>query len=319
MNEERLAWLLRCATRLRGEEREAINLQAILSQFGVSVHTISGETAARSPAGILGRKKNGDFVIGVKTAEPAFLWRPRDRFTIAHELGHLLLIRKWNYSPPPEQHREYFACEALCNRFAGHLLIDRRAISPKPAVSAEACLEEVRTLSRRFDVSLEVAAREFVQAHPGTMVCAVRPRADMGGSQILWIVSSLEKICQTRGYVFKDTPPEKACLRWYEKSMGNAANRGAPDACVRSWRHGLSLAALVVGQPLPQKTEAAPPQENTFGLAWNRERTAGSIPSQKHEADDRQLGQETTWCQGSQNAGVSIQASFNFVGDAKKK
>jgi hypothetical protein len=59
----------------------------------------------------------------------------RDRYAVAHELGHYLLLRAG--SPMPLGRAEYFVVEDLCNEFASVLLVPDRVA--KAAVAGATC------------------------------------------------------------------------------------------------------------------------------------------------------------------------------------
>jgi hypothetical protein len=84
-----------------------------------------------------------------------------ERFTIAHELGHYVLLRETQFRP--RRDAEYWLGEQLCNHFASRLLIPPRLLSDisEPATAAElaAAVNEVAT---RAAVTAEPAARALV-------------------------------------------------------------------------------------------------------------------------------------------------------------
>jgi hypothetical protein len=98
--------------------------------------------------------------------------RPRQRFTIAHELGHFLL---------PTHKQPKFECtsndmvvsagakysrkslEAEANRFASELLLPARLLKPELRRMGEPNLRSVRDLSEKYETSVEATARRFTQ------------------------------------------------------------------------------------------------------------------------------------------------------------
>lgn len=107
---------------------------------------------------------------------------PRQRFTIAHELGHFLL--PWHIPSPDGQ----FLCslgdmqalslkegdkrrqmEVEANRFAGLLLIPPQKLRADLARFRDPGLEQVVRLAARYEVSKEAMARAFVQYHNQTL------------------------------------------------------------------------------------------------------------------------------------------------------
>lgn len=107
---------------------------------------------------------------------------PRQRFTIAHELGHFLL--PWHIPSPDGQ----FLCslgdmqalslkegdkrrqmEVEANRFAGLLLIPPQKLRTDMARFRDPGLEQIVRLATRYEVSKEAMARAFVQYHNQTL------------------------------------------------------------------------------------------------------------------------------------------------------
>lgn len=86
----------------------------------------------------------------------------RVRFRVAHELAHTLFFAR-----DPSSLRRVAADsdeqEAFCDAFARALLVP-----PSVASSMTPTADSVLALRRRFDVSLEVAARAISHAHPDT-------------------------------------------------------------------------------------------------------------------------------------------------------
>lgn len=91
-----------------------------------------------------------------KTAwHEVFTGTPRTRFTLAHELGHVVLHGQQLaelFSRPDPDHHELIEREA--NRFAAHLLIPDAALKRLSSVKPDA-------LAKRFGVSLRMAGLRF--------------------------------------------------------------------------------------------------------------------------------------------------------------
>jgi Predicted Zn peptidase len=84
-----------------------------------------------------------------------------ERFTIAHELGHYVLMRDTTFRARREA--DYWLGEELCNRFASKLLIPERAVAGlgEPGSSRELAAS-VCAVARRAGVTFEPAARALV-------------------------------------------------------------------------------------------------------------------------------------------------------------
>lgn len=86
---------------------------------------------------------------------------PRERFTIAHEIGHYVLLEEASFRP--RRRRDYWLGERLCQEFASHLLIRPAVVKEAgPCRSSAELMEAVNGIARRANVSPEPAARALV-------------------------------------------------------------------------------------------------------------------------------------------------------------
>jgi hypothetical protein len=105
-----------------------------------------------------------------------------ERFTVAHELGHYLLLKETAFRPRREA--DYWLGESLCNHFASKLLIPHRLLVGicEPSTSAELAAF-VTTVARSAGVTHEPAARALA-AHLDNPVALgtfrLDPRASTG-------------------------------------------------------------------------------------------------------------------------------------------
>lgn len=99
----------------------------------------------------------------------------RRRFTIAHELGHFLMP---SHIPSADgkflcSQADFFSLsrnevdrrlrmEAEANRFAAHILLPAQHLRKDVAATKEPTLEQVRAIAEKYDVSLEVSGRSYV-------------------------------------------------------------------------------------------------------------------------------------------------------------
>lgn len=101
--------------------------------------------------------------------------RPRQRFTIGHELGHFLL---------PWHRKSAFQCtagdmtfrangewEIQANQFSAELLIPKLLALPRLRALKEPDLEHVTVLAGEFGTSIEMTARRYAELHE--FPCAV--------------------------------------------------------------------------------------------------------------------------------------------------
>jgi hypothetical protein len=91
----------------------------------------------------------GNFVISHSAQIP----RQRARFTVAHELGHALLLSRG------QRIRDGDDLEKFCDEFASALLVPDRFLEAELALPL--AVDTVRVIARRFDVSLSAAVRRL--------------------------------------------------------------------------------------------------------------------------------------------------------------
>jgi len=121
---------------------------------------------------------------------------PRERFTVAHELGHVLLDRHLAYTP--SSRREYWTIESWCNAFAAALLVPRRAIQDlikEPA--AESALRQASELASSCRVSMVVAARRVSDVHRRLSFFGARVVSDAKGqtvARVEWSTSNARRL-----------------------------------------------------------------------------------------------------------------------------
>lgn len=89
----------------------------------------------------------------------------RARFTVAHEIGHFLIERATGYRP--ESRSDYWQLEALCDAFAGKLLLPDPCM-PKVEPSDGALtpldlLDVLAKLTRQDGLSMEATARRLYE------------------------------------------------------------------------------------------------------------------------------------------------------------
>lgn len=86
---------------------------------------------------------------------------PRERFTIAHEIGHYVLLQEASFRP--QRRRDYWLGESLCQEFASRLLIRPKVVEAvRPYGSSADLMAAVNQVARVANVSPEPAARALV-------------------------------------------------------------------------------------------------------------------------------------------------------------
>ena len=135
-----------------------IDVVALCRELGVGLRI---ELADGSRRGALVRRGHGwEAVVMRGHSRPAPL-NGQERFTVAHELGHYLLLKHVDFRPRREA--EYWLGEEVCNHFASRLLIPARLVEGRAEPKCAAGLAEaVADLARQALVTSEPAARALV-------------------------------------------------------------------------------------------------------------------------------------------------------------
>jgi hypothetical protein len=154
-----------------GLQEPPIPLKPLLEKLGIKVQRVRSKKprGVKPPQALLAAKGSG-LVAFLYEDDLKSQWR-RGRFTLAHEIGHALLIHTLRHpaliaslEASPESHRQV---EKLCNLAASEILMPTRAVrkalrehdfSPKGLIS----------LYDRFLVSREVLVRRLAAVVPHT-------------------------------------------------------------------------------------------------------------------------------------------------------
>jgi hypothetical protein len=194
MLEQRRAWLLRCAGKLTEacSVERPINLLDILAKCNVQVELRSKRDLS-ADGGSVERTTEGKLRIALETGvfKPELLGT-RDRFTIAHELGHILLIQKFNWTP--SHGSDFFHCEELCNEFASNLLVPERVFKINSISTAMQLFNLFEIISSHMGVSWKVAARRVVARYHATGVILGTRTSNRQGADIIFIKSGYGQI-----------------------------------------------------------------------------------------------------------------------------
>lgn len=177
--------LIRDADSLSEGESYPLDLRRVLRRVGAAL--VVDEPRKSSSHGSL-FINGSDVRIVVRRDRPRASLSPRERFTIAHELGHFFIQRRFGVRPGSEG--EYWRIEGLCNRFAGRLLLPPSvvadALSPSPNSSAR-LLWMARRLSGRHSVSFQVAGNEIVSYFNDASFFEIRDRPEDGRlGRVVW-------------------------------------------------------------------------------------------------------------------------------------
>jgi Zn-dependent peptidase ImmA (M78 family) len=157
------------------ESEYPINLSAIAEMLGVQRIEVSDMTAD----GCLAVDLHKELVIRYRAGQS----RVRTRFTIAHEIAHLLLASAQKEDVREESFRSHgntSAEERAVNRIASELLMPERSIRDLLSKHRPTWSSFVE-IARHFDVSLMALAWRIVDT-PGVPAVWLRVRYDVAGS-----------------------------------------------------------------------------------------------------------------------------------------
>jgi uncharacterized protein DUF955 len=184
------------------DSHEPLNLIGLLGELGVTLST-SSEIGAKAH-GLL-RSHSDRWEIVLQTSYPsgtAQRLSGRDRFTIAHELGHLVLFRIGVAGPRTRS--DYWRLEEACNWFAGLLLIsdfELEGIFPSgKATTATELLIKTKQLAKTLVISFEACARRVTEWVVGSALVRVRvPSGDHPVPVVEWATESKAWLSVGRG------------------------------------------------------------------------------------------------------------------------
>ncbi len=199
-------WLFDCASQLTKNHHSAVDVQSLLARLGIEL--VVRDRCGNSRLGEAQKVRRGVYRIVLYTDAGRTSTDTRDRFTLAHELGHVLLDHRFGITPAGRD--EYWGHERWCNAFAGRLLVPDVALAKAPGCDAKSLLTQMWTLGRRYKVSAIVVARRFVETQPGlAFVCANRELTDQGErvARVAWSASSDPEIALRPGALLSARDP----------------------------------------------------------------------------------------------------------------
>lgn len=209
-----------CAEQLVGGMSAPIHVRALLRRFGVALEKRLGDPDIRE--GEVRRTSAGRYIVYIvrRDGQPAIL-TPRERFTLAHELGHILLDRRFGLRPG--DHDEYTAVEHACNEFAASVLVPRSAIEPSAILDSVAAFELLRRTRLRCQVSTLVAGRQLANLRSDVAYFEGLITRNADGEQVVavqWSAGMLPGFSASlRPYLSYDHPLSAALLERSHKWM----------------------------------------------------------------------------------------------------
>jgi len=224
----RLDWLLQCADQLNSstELGHAVNVRKIVAHLGIRLCKRI-DLSLPKVAGRLNQDGDSSFSITiVRTTNKPIPLRVRERFTIAHEIAHYLLIKKFGWNP--QTGKEYQRCEHYCDQFAARLLVPVSLIKEIAFSNAQGLYLHLNSLRRNLNVSLEVLARSFVAQNVGIATCMIDGvTRNCKGQEVLRVIwgatSSKLFRCNSKAYIIPDTHEHKKLSEAWKNALGNSA------------------------------------------------------------------------------------------------
>ena len=150
--------------------------------FAASIGVDRVELRDMTEDALLVKRPDGRITVFLNSNQP----RVRHRFSIAHELSHLLLEsvlgkeaihRRRRFAP--HQDPEGQRIEALCNMMASSLLMPRERVSELLSEVGWTA-RSVQTIAKSFDVSFEAAARRYIKVNPRQCAMMILDRSRDG-------------------------------------------------------------------------------------------------------------------------------------------
>jgi len=187
---EPLDWLLEAADKLTARYEPPIPLVAILKQFEIRIAPPSKQ-ASPSAAHASLHREGEKYLIKLNRGDLDRPFSSHELFSVAHEFGHVLLIRRYNWEPKTK--RDHYDTEEYCNRFAGQLIIPNRFIAAFKPTSAQSALRFLRIIMAKTGASPEVTARRLTEQYSGLAFCSARKmknKAEKPVWRLWWGVSS---------------------------------------------------------------------------------------------------------------------------------
>jgi hypothetical protein len=161
------------AARLRTRRAAPVDLELLVDELGVKLRIEVKATSRAPEATLIPGEANVEIVL-FRVMRGGNIARRRERFTLAHEIGHYCALRRFNLRP--RSRSEYWKLEQACDDFAGRLLIDDvdlQAVLPQDFLSPRDVMRTIYRLSAECDVSVPVAAHRLGESVDGVSMCSL--------------------------------------------------------------------------------------------------------------------------------------------------
>ncbi len=148
------------ATAVRGEFRMPVDVVKVAHRLGASVNFLPRDHNSMGHV-----RLGGQPTIWVRRQSDELGGAKRVRFTLAHEIGHIVLYRRLGLIPTKQ---EYWAHELWCHRFATGLLLPPDLVDDhwhSLGTAWKSFLDLPARLAEIGDVSLDVPLHALVESH----------------------------------------------------------------------------------------------------------------------------------------------------------
>jgi hypothetical protein len=247
-----LDWLIEYANNLGSEYDGKVHIRKVLGELDIDLHKRSGSTK-KDRRGSVYRSSNGNYSIELYRAEPpSRSFSPGERFTIAHELGHVIIDKKIGWSP--SSNSEYHQREKWCNLFAANLLVPTKHLEDLNIASPVYLMEVTEKLRHRFGVSAEVTARRLSQVHQGIAIFQGKKKKNADNQlvvEINWSGCSINSLRLTRHrhLLFETVLGSK--LLWLHGQGRESINIPPVGSICAHWNRGRVTSSIVSNQENP--------------------------------------------------------------------
>ncbi len=196
LRDQRGRWLEECADHLISTRwsRGPVDMVNLVQELGIELSFTPAAENERG-TGVAELLSNGAWRIKVKGVSKNHRYlNPRDRFTIAHELGHILLFKKFKLAPTSKSDNDYQACEQLCHDFAGRILIPSEYLRDIVADSPRSLYQQLSLKSKLLNVSFAAIAHRVSTFVPNIALffgCEAKNQAQQDVFRVLWCAHSI--------------------------------------------------------------------------------------------------------------------------------
>ena len=172
-------WLLGAADRLASLGQVPLVMTSLLRRLGIDLRVVEGlgPTTLTKPS-----DRSYRIVLARSRPSSQELSR-RERFTIAHEIGHVLVDHRLGYRPTNE--RAYHQLETWCDSFAGRLLVPDSSLAQLNVQSWRELAQVLEKVADAHEVSYAVAARRLVERYKSLALARLDSVKNKAGESVL--------------------------------------------------------------------------------------------------------------------------------------